>query len=92
MDLLRVGVRAASAYVFLLILLRLAGKRVVYQGAPIDFVLALVIGDLVDNALWNEVPMAQFVVAASSIVLMKLAVTIHRGRRLTRRMKGLMAP
>jgi len=77
MDPLRVGVRAAAAYVILLLLLRLAGKRTVYQGTPFDFVLALVLGDIVDDALWSEVPMAQFVVAAASLVLMKLAVTFR---------------
>ena len=71
-DPLRVALRAVLAYVFLLALLRVSGKRTVHESTPFDFVLALVLGDLVDDALWAEVPFAQFVVAASSIVLAKL--------------------
>ncbi len=77
MDPIRIAVRAAFAYVFLLLLLRLAGKTAVHQGRPFDFVLALVMGDIVDDVLWNEVPIAQFVVAAASLVFMKLAVTFR---------------
>jgi uncharacterized membrane protein YcaP (DUF421 family) len=77
MDPFRIGIRAALAYIFLLALLRLAGKATIYQGTPFDFVLALVLGDIVDDALWSEVPMAQFVVAATSLVLMKLAVSFR---------------
>jgi uncharacterized membrane protein YcaP (DUF421 family) len=82
MDPFRIGVRSALAYIFLLLLLRLAGKRTIYQATPFDFVLALVLGDIVDDALWSEVPMAQFVVAAASLVLMKLAVSVGMGRTL----------
>ena len=78
MDPLRILVRAVIAYVFLLVLLRLSGKRVVHQGTAFDFVLALIIGDLVDDALWSEVPMAQFMVASATIVLAKLAPTARR--------------
>jgi len=77
MDPLRVGVRALLAYLVLLLLLRLAGKASVSQGTPFDFVLALVLGDIVDDALWSEVPMAQFVIAAASLVFMKLAITFR---------------
>lgn len=83
MDLLRVGVRAALAYLVLLVLLRLAGKTVVRQSTPFDFVLALVIGDIVDDAVWSEVPMVQFLVAAASLVLMKIAVTLSQRHSFT---------
>jgi uncharacterized membrane protein YcaP (DUF421 family) len=91
MDPFRIAVRALAAYVFLLILLRIAGKRAIRHGSPFDFVLALVIGDLVDNAIWAEVPMLQFVVAASTLVLMKLVLTVRRLRSAGRR-AAEMAP
>lgn len=72
MDPLRIAVRCVLAYVFLLALLRLSGKRGVRQATPFDFVLMLILGDMVDDALWAEVPFAQFVVATSTLVLMKL--------------------
>ena len=60
------------------ILVRLSGKRTVREGTSFDFVLALVLGDLVDDAVWSEVPMAQFVAAAGALVFMKLALTAHK--------------
>jgi uncharacterized membrane protein YcaP (DUF421 family) len=75
MDLGSIATRALAAYLFLLALLRLAGKRSVRQGTTFDFVLALVLGDLIDDAIWSEVPMAQFVVAAGTLLLLKLLAT-----------------
>jgi uncharacterized membrane protein YcaP (DUF421 family) len=69
MDPLRIAVRSLAAFVFLLGLLRRAGKRAIAQGTPFDFVLALILGDLVDDLLWAEVPASQFVVAAGTLGL-----------------------
>jgi uncharacterized membrane protein YcaP (DUF421 family) len=88
MDPVRVGIRALLAYAFLLVLLRLAGKRTVYQGAPFDFVLALVLGDIVDDMLWSEVPVAQTVVAAATLVITKLTIAPNRGRMFWRARSG----
>ena len=60
MDLGSIAVRAVSTYVFLLLLLRLAGKRAIKEAAAFDFVLALIIGDMIDDAVWSNVPFAQF--------------------------------
>jgi uncharacterized membrane protein YcaP (DUF421 family) len=67
--LLRTGVAALFAYVVLLALLRLAGKRTIAQGTAFDFVLALVLGDLVDDLLWSDVPAAAFLVAVGTLGL-----------------------
>jgi hypothetical protein len=40
-----------------------------------DFVLALTVGDLVDDAIWAEVPIAQFFVAASTLLATKFLIT-----------------
>jgi uncharacterized membrane protein YcaP (DUF421 family) len=80
MDPLSIAVRALAAFLFLLALLRLSGKRTIYQGTAFDFVLALVLGDMVDKALSNEVPMIQFMVGAGTLVMTKLALTLHKGR------------
>ena len=72
MELLRIAVHTLFAYLCLLGLLRLSGKWTIRHGTTFDFVLALVIGDLIDDALWAEVPLSQFVVAASTLVLTKL--------------------
>ena len=75
MDPLRIVVRVVFAYVLLLILLRLAGKRTIHHASAFDFVLALVIGDLVDNAIWAEVPLPEFAVAATTLLLAQIVVT-----------------
>jgi uncharacterized membrane protein YcaP (DUF421 family) len=68
MDPLRVAVRAAFAFVVLLLLVRAAGKRAVKQGSAFEFAVALILGDLVDDVLWGEVSAAMFVVASAAIV------------------------
>jgi uncharacterized membrane protein YcaP (DUF421 family) len=69
MDLWRIAVRALVVYVFLLVLTRRSGKRVITQATPFDFIVALVVGDLIDDALWAEVSIAKFGAAASAIFL-----------------------
>jgi uncharacterized membrane protein YcaP (DUF421 family) len=69
MDLWRIAVRALVVYVFLLVLTRRSGKRVITQATPFDFIVALVVGDLIDDALWAEVSIAKFGAGASAIFL-----------------------
>jgi uncharacterized membrane protein YcaP (DUF421 family) len=78
MDPLRIAIRSVLAYAFLITILRLAGKRTLRHGSTFDFVLALILGDLIDDALWAEVPFAQFVVATTTLVLLKFAATLHK--------------
>jgi uncharacterized membrane protein YcaP (DUF421 family) len=78
MELGSIAVRGLATYAFLLALIRLAGKRVIKEGASFDFVLALILGDLIDDAVWSEVPFAQFVVAVSTLVLLKLLFTVQK--------------
>jgi uncharacterized membrane protein YcaP (DUF421 family) len=81
-DLARIAIRAIVSYLFLLGLLRLSGKRAIRHSSPFDFVLALVIGDLIDNALWGEAPMLQFVVASSTLVgLQRIMSTLKQRAR-----------
>lgn len=75
MDPLRIAIRCILAYLFLLVLLRLAGKRSIKSSSPFDFVLALTIGDLIDDAVWAEVPVVQFIVAATTLVVTKFVMT-----------------
>jgi uncharacterized membrane protein YcaP (DUF421 family) len=77
---LRIVVRALASFLFLLALLRLTGKRTIYQGSSFDFVLALVLGDLVDNAVFGQSPFAQFAVASIVLVGTRFLVTLHKGR------------
>jgi uncharacterized membrane protein YcaP (DUF421 family) len=74
----RVAIRALTAYLFLLALLRLGGRQSIRHGTPFDFVLALILGDLVDNAIWAEVPFAQFAIASTTLVVSRLLVSPGR--------------
>jgi uncharacterized membrane protein YcaP (DUF421 family) len=80
MDPLRITVRTLAAFIFLMVLLRLTGKRTIYQGSSFDFVLALVMGDLIDNVIFDQSPFAQFAVASIVLVGSRFLVTLHKGR------------
>lgn len=75
-----ITVRALATFIFLMALLRVSGKRTIYQSSAFDFVLALVLGDLVDNVLFDKSPFAQFAVAAIVLVGSRFLVTLHKGR------------
>jgi uncharacterized membrane protein YcaP (DUF421 family) len=64
MDPLRIVARVAVAFVVLLLFVRLSGKRTVRQGNAFDFTVSLIIGDMIDDMLWAEVNVAEFIVGA----------------------------
>jgi uncharacterized membrane protein YcaP (DUF421 family) len=74
MELERIAVRAMIVYVILLGLIRVSGKRTLAQATPFDFVLTLILGDLIDDALWAEVPLARFVVAVVALTVTHVLV------------------
>jgi uncharacterized membrane protein YcaP (DUF421 family) len=80
MGLAAIIVRASLAYAFLLVLVRASGKRSVTHSSPFDFVMALILGDLVDDLLWAEVGLAQFAVAAGILVMVETAVAAGQAR------------
>lgn len=80
MDLTRIAIRALFAYIFLLALIRNSGKRTIAQGTIMDFVVALVLGDMIDDLLWAEVPASQFVVGAGTVCLTHLLVSLASSR------------
>jgi uncharacterized membrane protein YcaP (DUF421 family) len=76
MELHKIVVRALFAYVVLLTLMRFSGKRVVSEAGARDLVVAIIIGDLIDDLLWAEVGAAEFAVAAGGVVLTGLLVAL----------------
>lgn len=76
MELHKIAVRALFAYVVLLVLMRFSGKRVVSEAGARDLVVAIIIGDLIDDLLWAEVGGAKFATAAGSVVLMGCLVAL----------------
>src|SRR5688500_8141856 len=80
MDPTRVAIRALVSFLFLLGAIRLSGKRTVSEGTAFDLVLSLIVGDLIDDVLFAEVPVANFVVAVSVLVMMEItgAILVHK--------------
>jgi uncharacterized membrane protein YcaP (DUF421 family) len=69
MDPLRLVLRAVFVYVFTLALVRTSGARSLRQTDVVSFVLAVILGDMFDDAFWAEVPFAGFVIGAGTLVL-----------------------
>jgi uncharacterized membrane protein YcaP (DUF421 family) len=90
MDLWRIAVRALIAYAYLLYTTRASGKRVVGEATPFDFVVSVLIGDLVDDLLWAEVAVPKFGAAVGSIFVCDAIVKIgvHRSAAFLRLVNG----
>jgi uncharacterized membrane protein YcaP (DUF421 family) len=69
MDPLRLALRALFVYGFTLALVRTPGARTLRQTDLVTFVLAVILGDMFDDAFWAEVPIAEFVIGAGTLVL-----------------------
>jgi uncharacterized membrane protein YcaP (DUF421 family) len=77
MRLISLAIQCLAAYFYLLVVLRLAGKRSLTRATPFDLVLSLAMGDLVDNAIWREIPLAHFFVAVATLAAARVFVGTH---------------
>ncbi|HVE71782.1 MAG TPA: YetF domain-containing protein [Thermoanaerobaculia bacterium] len=80
MDPGRIAVRALVAYAYLLFQTRVTGKRVVSQATPIDLIVSLIVGDLIDDMLWGEVSAAKFACAVGVIMASEVLVKLGAHR------------
>ncbi|HJR67892.1 MAG TPA: YetF domain-containing protein [Gemmatimonadaceae bacterium] len=76
MSVLAIAVRAVAAYLFLLVLLRVSGKRLLSEATGMQFVLAIMMGDLVDDAMLATVPFAQLIVAAGTLGTLQILIAL----------------
>jgi uncharacterized membrane protein YcaP (DUF421 family) len=74
--LFKIAIRVLFGYFFLLVIIRLSGKRTLSEATSFDFVLSLILGDLIDDLIWAEVPAGQFVVAAGILVSAHIATSL----------------
>ena len=58
-ELAMTALRATVIYVFLLVVLRLLGKRAVRHATAFDFMIALILGEVVDEPIYGDVPLVQ---------------------------------
>lgn len=63
-----IAIKAVVVFLALLTLVRVSGKRWVAQATSFDFVLALMLGDTVDDMVFGEVPLSQGMVAVGSFI------------------------
>ena len=82
MDPLRTVARAIFAYLYLLLVVRSSDRRMLARRSTVDFVLALVFADVIDNAVWGEVPLSEFVAASATMCAMR-AFFMRAGVRAT---------
>jgi uncharacterized membrane protein YcaP (DUF421 family) len=90
-SLVDVAIRTAIVYLFLVVALRLAGKREVGQLSILDLVVLLVIADAVQNAMVGEnTSLAGGLIAAGTLVLLDrlLKVAVDRSRRVRSVIQG----
>jgi uncharacterized membrane protein YcaP (DUF421 family) len=80
MEPLRIAVRALFMFVTVLALVRAGGKRTVKQVSVFDFTLALILGDMFDDAVWAEVALSQFVVACGTLLAAHVLMDTARFR------------
>ena len=83
--------RAVVVYVFLLVLLRMTGKRQVGQMAPFDLVLLLVLSNAVQNSMnGGDNSITGGLILAVSLVLINWGVAwlTYRSKRLERLIEG----
>jgi uncharacterized membrane protein YcaP (DUF421 family) len=66
-ELALVALRALVIYLFLLVLVRMMGKRMLGGPTVFDFIVALMLGDLVDESIYGDAPIAQALVALAAI-------------------------
>jgi len=84
-------VRALLVYAFLLILLRLTGKRQVGQLAPFDLVLLLVLSNAVQNSMnGGDNSLVGGLISAVTLVLVNLSIGVitHRSKKLEGLIEG----
>lgn len=69
-ELGRVALRAAAMYLYLLVLVRIAGKRTVGNFTAFDLLASLMIGDVIDEVVYGDQPLSRGFVAVGVLVAM----------------------
>lgn len=74
-DLVGIALRVSILYLFVLVMLRLTGKRSIGNLSPLDFAIATMLGDFFDDVIWGEVPVSKGIVALTIILLLHTLVS-----------------
>jgi uncharacterized membrane protein YcaP (DUF421 family) len=68
-ELLMTALRALGVYLLMLVVIRVLGKRTVGNFAAFDLLVALMLGEVVDEIIYGDVSIAQGVVAIGVVAL-----------------------
>jgi uncharacterized membrane protein YcaP (DUF421 family) len=68
-DLLQTALRATLIYFFLLLVIRLSGKRSVGGASAFDFLVALMLGEVVDEIIYGDVSIVKGLLAITVIAV-----------------------
>lgn len=71
MDLLATAGRGFAVYAFMLLIIRLLGKRTVGNFTAFDLLVALMLGEIVDEIIYGDVTMMQGAIAIVVIAAAK---------------------
>ena len=71
-ELLLMALRATFIYFYMLLLVRILGKREIGASSAFDLLVALMLGDVVDEVIYGEVTVAQGAVAMTIIAVWHL--------------------
>lgn len=82
-ELLLTAGRAAFIYVFMLVVIRLLGKRTVGSFTAFDLLVALMLGEIVDEPIFGDVPVVQALVAITALAIVHFANEYLSYRSLT---------
>jgi uncharacterized membrane protein YcaP (DUF421 family) len=83
--------RVATVYLFLMLLFRLAGRRTMADISPFDFVLLLIISELVQQAIVADDPsLTNAFVLCTTLVLLDIGLSLWKQRspRIERLLEG----
>lgn len=72
-DLLMTALRASIVYLFLLVVVRLLGKRSVGNYTAFDLLVALMLGEVVDEAIFGDVSLLKGLLAIAVVAAWHLA-------------------
>lgn len=71
-ELMLTALRATFVYFYLLVLIRIMGKREIGASSAFDLLVALMLGDVVDEVIYGDVTIAQGAVAMAIIAVWHL--------------------
>lgn len=74
-ELLGIILRLSVLYLYLLVVMRLTGKRSIGAISPLDFLVALVVGDLFDNIFWGTSSLSSGLEAIAVIIILHALTT-----------------